>query len=268
VDDNDRFSRAAELVLQLETVDGRAFHLLHDDLLREEKWIKIDWSELTATVLEMAAKVNERRKYHSPLRADQAERTRRRILEAAFDLFVDRGYAATTINAVAAKAGVSSETIYVSLGGKRGLLEGVIETAIAGENEAPAREDDWWATVAELPDAEERLEQMVVYSCRILARTRPIHTVIRGAADKEFFAAELGKRLLHERLANQTKRIREYLGGQLRAGLSVAEAGQRYCGLAGPELYHTLTVEFDWSPDQHREWLTGLLKSDLLGTTS
>lgn len=77
--------------------------------------------------MEMPEKVKTRRKYYSPLRAGQAEQTRRRILEAGFRLFVDRGYAEPTIAAVAEEAGVSPETIYLSLGGKRGLLEGVHE---------------------------------------------------------------------------------------------------------------------------------------------
>jgi hypothetical protein len=105
---------------------------------------------------------------------------------------------------------------------------------------------------------------MVEYSCRILARTRPIHAVIRGAADKEPFAAALGKRLLHDRLISQTERIRQHLGADLRPGLSIAEGGQRFCALTSPELYHTLTVEFGWTAEQHREWLTDLLQSELL----
>lgn len=207
----------------------------------------------------------KRRRYHSPLRADQADRTRRRILDAAFRLFVERGYAGTTIAAVAAEARVSPETIYLSLGGKRGLLEGVIELAIAGEDDSPTEENEWWQEVARLPAARERLERMVEYSCRILERTRPIHAVIRGASDKEAFAAALAKRLLHERLANQTARIREHLDGELAPGLSVVEAGQRYCALTSPELYQTLTVEFGWTAARHRRWLTDLLAAELLG---
>ena len=206
-----------------------------------------------------------RRRYHSPLRAGQAEQTRRRVLDAAFRLFVERGYAGTTIAAVAAEAGVSPETIYVTLGGKRGLLEGVIVMAIAGEDDPPTEENEWWEMVAQLPDPYERLEKMAAYSCRILARTGPIHAVIRGAADKEAFAAALGRRLLNDRLSNQTERIRQYLRRNLRRGLSVAEAGQRYCALTSPELYHTLTVEFGWTADQHRRWLTNLLQGELLG---
>ena len=203
-----------------------------------------------------------RRAYRSRLRADQAQQTRRRVLESALQLFLDRGYAGTTVAAVADHAGVSPETIYLSLGGKRGLLEGVMD--ITGPHASVADDDKWWHMVAQLPGASERLDKMVEYSCRILARTRPIHTIIRGAADKEAFAAALGRRLLQERLHNQTERIRNYLGDHLRPGLSVAEAGERYCALASPDLYHLLTVEFAWTADQHREWLTHLLHTELL----
>jgi AcrR family transcriptional regulator len=216
--------------------------------------------------VEVSSKVKpSRRRYHSPLRADQAEQTRRRVLETAFRLFVERGYAGTTIDAVAKEAGVSPETIYLSLGGKRGLLERVIEMAIAGEDDPPSDDNAWWDTVSQLPTAGERLEKMVEYSCGILARTRPIHAVIRGAADKEAFAAALGRRLLQDRLTNQTERIRRHLRGHLRKGLSVSEAGQRYCALASPELYYLLTIEFGWTADQHRKWLIELLEAQLLG---
>lgn len=206
-----------------------------------------------------------RRKYHSPLRADQAEQTRRRVLDSALRLFAERGYAGTTVGAVAEDAGVSPETIYLSLGGKRGLLEGVIATAIAGAENSASEEEAWWAGVAALPGATERLAKMVEYSCTILARTRPIHAVIRGAADKEPFAADLGRRLLHERLAAQTERIRKYLRRDLKRGLSVAAAGERYCVLASPELYYLDTVELGWTAEQHRAWLTDLLAVELLG---
>jgi AcrR family transcriptional regulator len=205
-----------------------------------------------------------RRAYHSPLRADQAQQTRRRILESARRLFSDRGYAGTTVAAVAEDAGVSPETIYLSLGGKRGLLEGVMD--ITGPHDSVADDEKWWLMVARQPRASERLDSMVEYSCRILARTRPIHAIIRGAADKEAFAAALGRRLLTDRLTNQTERIRKYLGGALRPGLSMAQAGERYCVLASPELYHLLTVELGWTAEQHRTWLTRLLRTELLGS--
>ncbi len=211
----------------------------------------------------MAGQVKGVRRYHSPLRADQAQQTRRKVLESARRLFVARGYAGTTVAAVADHAGVSPETIYMSLGGKRGLLEGVMD--ITGPHDSAVDDDQWWTMVAELPSASARVDKMVEYSCRILARTRPIHAIIRGAADKEAFAADLGRRLLSERLANQTERIRRYLAGELRAGLSFSAAGERYCALTSPELYHLLTVELGWSAEQHLQWVTQLLRSELIG---
>src|SRR4029450_10691844 len=101
-----------------------------------------------------------RRAYRSRLRADQAQQTRRRVLEAALQLFVDRGYAGTTVAAVADRAGVSPETIYLSLGGKRGLLEGVIEAAITGPDEGGSEDESWWTALAHLPDPRARLAKM------------------------------------------------------------------------------------------------------------
>ena len=135
--------------------------------------------------------------------------------------------------AVAEAAGVSPETVYLSAGSKRGLLEGVMD--ITGPHESVAEDKEWWDRVAGLPTAADRLDSMVEYSCRIMARTERVHAIIRGAADQEAFAADLGRRLLQERLANQTDRIRRYLGDELRPGLSVDEAGQRYaCGQPRP----------------------------------
>jgi len=179
---------------------------------------------------------------------------------------MERGYNGTTVAAVADDAGVSPDTIYLSVGGKRGLLEGVME--ITGPHDTLADDEMWWDTVARLPSASQRLDKMVEYSCRILSRTRPIHAIIRGAADKEPFAADLGRRLLQERLTNQTERIRRYLAEHLRPGLSVNEAGERYCALTSPELYHLLTIELTWTPQQHQTWLTQLLHAELLGPAS
>jgi hypothetical protein len=150
-------------------------------------------------------------------------------------------------------------------GGKRGLLQAVIETAITGEEASMAPDGDWLDAVDSLPDAGERLEKMVEYSCGVLARTSPVHLVIRSAADKEPFAAALERRLVHDRVVVQTQRIRRFFENDLLPGLSLAEAGERYCVLTSPEVYHLLTDEFEWSAARHQAWLTQLLQSELLG---
>ena len=65
-------------------------------------------------------------------RADKAERTRQTILQAASELFAAQGFAATTINAIAAKADVAAETVYLRFGNKLTLISEILETAIVG----------------------------------------------------------------------------------------------------------------------------------------
>ena len=68
------------------------------------------------------------------------------------------------------------------------------------------------------------------------------------------------------RLLNQTERIRTYIAEELRAGLSIEEAGERYCVLASPDVYHPMTVDLGWSAEYHQAWLTQLIRAELLGT--
>jgi AcrR family transcriptional regulator len=214
----------------------------------------------------MSDSVKRARRYRSVVRAEQAERTRQRIVDAARRLFSGRGYAGTTLTAVAEAAEVSQETIYATYGSKRGLLEGVIEATIRGsEPSVPLEEQPAWDEIERLPGARERLRAYVRFSCRVLARTSPIHKVIRGASDGEPFAAELHARLLRERLESNTKRLRQYLGEALRPGVALEVAAERYCALSSPEMHHLLTVELGWSQQAYEEWLASLADTELLG---
>src|SRR5437667_10340968 len=73
--------------------------------------------------------------YNSALRAAQARATRRAIVDAAARLFTERGYGATTIDAIAEAAGVSRKTVFTSVGGKTEALKLAIDWAIAGDDE-------------------------------------------------------------------------------------------------------------------------------------
>jgi AcrR family transcriptional regulator len=214
----------------------------------------------------VADDVKRRRRYHSPLRAEQADGTRRRVLAAARDLFLAHGYAGTTVAAVARAAGVSPDTIYVSLGGKQGLLEGVLSLA-RSDPEDPAQHDQQHRRdeISAVTDPHRRLRRLVQLSCEALARTSPVHAVLRGAADGHPAAAELYGRMLRIRLQIQTRNLQTYLGGSLRPGLTVKQAAERYSALLSPELYHLLTVEHQWATPRYAAWVTDLLDHDLLG---
>ena len=75
------------------------------------------------------------RPYRSTLRDEQARATQRRIVAAGHDLFVEQGYAPTTIDAIAAHAGVSRKTVFTSVGGKAAVLKLAWDWALAGDDE-------------------------------------------------------------------------------------------------------------------------------------
>jgi AcrR family transcriptional regulator len=76
-----------------------------------------------------------RRRYSSPLRAAQADRTRAQVLAAAATCFEESGWAGTTVAAIAERAGVAVETIYSAFGSKKAVLRQVIDVAVVGDSE-------------------------------------------------------------------------------------------------------------------------------------
>lgn len=206
------------------------------------------------------------RRYQSTIRAEQAQLTRRRIVDAAKRLFLEHGYAGTSVAGVAEAAAVSAETVYGSLKGKRGLLEAVIDETILGpDGPLPLDEQTEWKQSEAQPTPRDRLRAFVGFICGVLARTSPVHALIRSAADAESFAVDLRERLLMERLENQTRWIRKSLSGALRPKVTVAQAAQELCALTSPELHHVLRVELGWSADRYRKWLTEIAERELLG---
>src|SRR5215472_3487541 len=106
----------------------------------------------------MSERAETRRSYHSPRREAQAAATRREILEAAQRLFERQGYAATTMAAIAAEAGVALKTVYVAFETKSGVLRALWNLLLRGdEEETPIGERAWYREVIDEPDPERRL---------------------------------------------------------------------------------------------------------------
>ena len=124
-----------------------------------------------------------KRSYSSAKREAQARETRQSILDAAQDLFVATGYAATTIQSIAERAGVAIQTIYAVFGNKRELLRQLIESAITGDDEPlPITQRAEAHRVAAEPDARRRAELDAAMSRSITERVAPIIRVAREAA--------------------------------------------------------------------------------------
>ncbi len=124
-----------------------------------------------------------KRSYTSAKREAQARETRRSILEAALELFVANGYAATTIPAISARAGFAVQTVYAVFGNKRELLRQLIESTITGDDEPlPITERPEAQAVEAEPSARRRAELDAALSRSITERVAPIVRVAGEAA--------------------------------------------------------------------------------------
>jgi AcrR family transcriptional regulator len=214
----------------------------------------------------MAEPVNSRRRYHSPLRVEQAAATRRGILEAAQRLFERDGYSATSMAAVAAEANVSLKTVYVTFGTKSGLLRALWHLLLRGDEEpVPVGERPWFRAVLDEPDPARQLRLNVRNAKLVRARVGPLLEVVRRAASVDPEVDELWTRIQAEFYDNQ-RSVVEVLHEKkaLRPGLDVARATDILWTLNHPDLYWLLISERGWTPDQHEEWLADLVCEQLL----
>ena len=129
----------------------------------------------------MVEPVKPKRRYHSPRRQQQAAATRRSILEAAQRLFEQHGYAATTMEAIADEAGVALKTVYVAFVTKSGVLRGLWDLLLKGdETEAAVAERPWYREVIEEPDPERQLRLNARNSRVVKQRIAAMLEVIRS----------------------------------------------------------------------------------------
>jgi len=191
-------------------------------------------------------------------RAERAEGTRRRVLDAAVRLFVERGYHSTTIESIADAADVSVETIYKRFGSKAGMLKAAREAAVADAPEpgeffqfpAPPLEQALRADT----DPAVLLRTLAQFSARRLERLAPFHRMLRsaGTGDPElgdFIAADHASR--RERQRDNVRTIAT--NGRLR--LPLGEAADTYSALANPDVYLLLTDQFGWTAERFQTWL-------------
>jgi AcrR family transcriptional regulator len=214
----------------------------------------------------MSRAITERRRYDSPRRREHALATRRAILEAARALFVERGYTATTIDAIAARAEVSSETIYATLKNKRSLLSELIDVSMAGDDApVPILERAWVREIREEPDVRRRLRILARNGRLILERTAPVYEVLRGAAAADPEMASLLELNKAQRFAGQRELLRIVTGGEpLRDGSTRRAAADVLFAIGSPETYRSLVVDRGWSADRFERWYADTLSRLLL----
>lgn len=190
-------------------------------------------------------------------RTEKAAQTRRQILEAASALFQERGYVATTMDAIAQQADVAVETVYSRFGNKVTLLEAILEPAIVGLDDGRDIFDR--PEVAEMraeTDQRRQLLMMAAFSRGILERSHVPHLILASAAAGDPRAAELQRRDTLRRITGQQRYIEMLLAnGPLREGLTSAEAAATYSALANPSTYALMVRDKGWTADDFQRWL-------------
>ncbi len=197
-----------------------------------------------------------------PRRRARARATRERVLAAARELFVERGYVGTTIDAIAERADVSPETVYSAFGSKRALLAELVDVTIAGGVDAPAVFDQGWVReLREEPDARRRLAILARNGRSILDRRADVDEVVRGAASAEPEVAALRDRGKAERFAGQRELLNIVVGAVgPRPGLDLGDAADILYAIGSPEMYRLLVVDRGWTADRFEAWYADTLE--------
>jgi AcrR family transcriptional regulator len=205
----------------------------------------------------------------SPVNAKQAEKarqTRRRVLTAAEELFVERGYGGTTLQEVADRADVAVQTIYFTFRNKRTLLKELVDVTIAGDDEpVSTMERDWFTNAMAAPTADAHLHAHIDGAVEVGMRVSPIFEVLRTAAALEPELDDLWREGQAQRYAVQDAAARAML--QKPGACSDATPGYAadllYATLS-PELFLLLVRDRGWSADQFKGWAYSSLRSQLI----
>jgi TetR/AcrR family transcriptional regulator, regulator of autoinduction and epiphytic fitness len=207
-----------------------------------------------------------KRTYNSQNRQKQAQNTRLKILEAARDLFTERGYAGTTIDAIAGQAGVAVETVYAAFGSKRNLLARLVDFSVAGDEEpAPLLDRAGPQAVFKEADQHKQVRLFAHDLATIMGRMGVIFEILRAAAKTESEIAVYLDQLLQGRMQGMQYFIRQLLvNGPLRDGLNLQHAAETVWAITSGEIYRLLTVDLGWTAEQYENWLGDTLEVILL----
>lgn len=212
------------------------------------------------------AKVKSERRYDSARRKEQARQTRAAILEAAQRLFAERGYASSTIEAIAAEAGVAVDTVYASFGSKRGVLSKLMDVRVGGDDQPVGVLDrPGPQAVRREPDQRRQVATFAADITSIIERARPVDDIIRSAAAVDGEVATMRSRLHETRFQNMRQFVAWLAAnGPLREGLSEDDAAAIVWSLTSPEMHRLLRVDRGWSPERYTEWLAETVTRTLL----
>ena len=192
------------------------------------------------------------------------------VVRAARALFLERGYGATTIEAISAQADVPVATVYRLFSSKHGILKALLDVSIVGDDEPVpmAARPHIQALLAD-PEPTAQLAGFVSIAADVNSRVGPIYRILASAASSDADAATLLDDLTRQRHEGQRLIARSLArSGALRDDLRERDAADIIHALLSPELYRLLVVDRRWKLDRYERWLTGVLTDQLLPPTS
>lgn len=202
-------------------------------------------------------KAPARRPYRSAARASRAAATRAAVLQAARDLFTERGYAATPVSAIAARAGVAVDTVYAAAGRKPALMRELVETAISGGATAvPAEQRDYVRRVREAATAREKIAVYAAAMAGIAERMLPVYCALTEAAAHDVDCAALRAEISARRAANMRLFAADLRAtGELREDLDDDAVADVVWSMNAHEYQALLIGERGWTPQRYGDWL-------------
>jgi AcrR family transcriptional regulator len=214
----------------------------------------------------MVQDVNPSRRYESSRRQDQARASRAAMLDAARALFLEHRYAGTSLPMVAEAAGVSLQYVYKVFANKAGLVKGLFDVAIAGDDEPVAVEER--ASIAAVraePDPRRKFELYGQHMATVGPRIMPILLVVRDAAASDTAAGELWMQMQGERLTGMARFAADlHRAGHLRDGVSRNEARDVLWMHNSLEVWDLLVSQRGWSAPRYGKWISRQLAAALL----
>ena len=210
--------------------------------------------------------VKPRRTYEGAARQARTRRTRAAVVEAAQSLFVERGYAATTIEAISDRSDTPQATVYRLFSSKLGILKALLDVSIGGDDRAVPMADRPQVRALESDaDPANQLTGFAALLREIMARVGPVHRVLADAARSDQDAAALLAEIARQRHEGQQGIARSLArSGALRPGLSERDAADVIHALASPEVYGLLVTDRGWSGERYETWLRSILADQLL----
>jgi AcrR family transcriptional regulator len=181
-------------------------------------------------------------------------------------LFLDGGYAATTIEAISDLSDVPPATVYRLFSSKLGILKEVLHASIAGDDQAgPLADQPHVRALLADPDPQNQLSGFAGLIHGILSRAEPLYRILLSAAATDPDAAVLLAELTRQRQQGQAQFAHSLArAGALRPELRERDAADIIHALTVPEVYRLLVGDRGWRPDRYEQWLTQTLISQLL----